>query len=161
MGVFLNSPENSVADFQLPPRVRGRYQQNVDDHGKFLQRTMTMWARSSMHRLLHISEYARVVDQWYQPAPPVARSIPLVITWVGHATFLIQVDGFNILTDPVFGSITPFYPRNMQPGISLDELPPIDLLLISHNHWDHLHGPTLLKLRNRFERWGTTIVAPQ
>jgi L-ascorbate metabolism protein UlaG (beta-lactamase superfamily) len=160
-GGFLNPPENSVNDFKLPPRVRGRYQQNQDDHGKFLQRTMAMWARSSMHRLLHISEYARVVDQWYAPMPPVVRSIPLAITWVGHATFLIQIDGFNILTDPVFGSITPFYPRNVQPGISLDELPPIDVLMISHNHWDHLHGPTMLKLRNRLERWGTTIVAPQ
>lgn len=149
-----------MTDFPLPPRVRGRYQQHPEDHGKFVRRTLAMWARSSLHRLMHHSSYAQVQEQWFSPEPLVARSASLQITWIGHATFLIQVEGFNILTDPVFGSITPFYPRNVEPGILLDRLPPIDLLLISHNHWDHMHRPTLLKLRNRFERWGTTILIP-
>lgn len=77
------------------------------------------------------------------------------ITFVNHATFLIQLPGLNILTDPVWSSrASPFAwlgpKRVREPGISLDELPPIDLILISHNHYDHLDVKTLKKLRHRF-----------
>ena len=64
------------------------------------------------------------------------------ITWIGHATFLIQVDGINILTDPIYNSrSTPLgigFERKSPPGIPFDRLPPIHAVLISHNHYDHL-----------------------
>lgn len=65
------------------------------------------------------------------------------LTWVGHATFLLQVAGLNVLTDPVFSRrVSPFSfagPERLAPlGLTLEELPRVDLVLISHNHYDHL-----------------------
>ena len=65
------------------------------------------------------------------------------LTWVGHATFLLQVEGLNVLTDPVFSRrVSPFSfagPERLAPlGLTLEELPAIDLVLVSHNHYDHL-----------------------
>jgi len=91
------------------------------------------------------------------PGPaPIAR-LPqgsLRITPVGHATFLIQIDGLNILTDPIWSDrcspvawIGP--KRHKKPGIPFNELPPIDVVLISHNHYDHLDIPTLKQLAKK------------
>ena len=64
-------------------------------------------------------------------------------TWIGHSTVLLQLGGTNLLTDPVFGQrafpVQWLGPRRvMDPAISLDDLPPLDVVLISHNHYDHL-----------------------
>ena len=69
-------------------------------------------------------------------------------TWVGHSTFLIQYRGLSILTDPMFSdraSPVSFAgpKRYTEPGIQLEDLPPIDIVVISHNHYDHLDLPTL------------------
>jgi N-acyl-phosphatidylethanolamine-hydrolysing phospholipase D len=76
------------------------------------------------------------------------------ITWVGHSTFLIQMDGVNILTDPIFNDrSSPFsfggIKRLAAPGIRFEDLPPIDAVLISHNHYDHLDKHTIERLANR------------
>ena len=76
------------------------------------------------------------------------------ITWIGQATFLIQIGGLNILTDPHFSERVfpmPFFgtTRGTPPGRSLDQLPEIDLVLISHNHYDHLDVGTIDLLRAR------------
>jgi L-ascorbate metabolism protein UlaG (beta-lactamase superfamily) len=70
------------------------------------------------------------------------------ITFVNHSTFLIQVDGLNFLTDPVWSKRTsPFSwagPKRMRPpGIRFEDLPRIDVVLLSHNHYDHLDLPTM------------------
>jgi len=74
------------------------------------------------------------------------------ITWIGHSSFLIQMGGRNILTDPVWSmrsGIGPFGPaRIVPPGVALADLPPIDLVLISHNHYDHLDYTTICMLGN-------------
>lgn len=71
----------------------------------------------------------------------------LNITWVGHSTFLIQTMGKNILTDPIFGNATFLFPRILAPGISLAQLPPIDYILISHNHLDHMHYRSIMAIK--------------
>src|SRR5215469_10686912 len=77
----------------------------------------------------------------------------LSITWVGHSSFLIQMGGRSILTDPVWSKtagIGALGPRRMvAPGVRLADLPPIDLVLISHSHYDHLDSPTIRWLGNR------------
>ena len=89
------------------------------------------------------------------PARPRAPEDEVRITFVGHATFLIQVAGVNLLTDPIWSSRAgPFSllggPRFTGPGISLEELPPIDAVLLSHGHYDHLDAKTVAALRDRF-----------
>ncbi|MFB5197564.1 MBL fold metallo-hydrolase [Neobacillus sp. KR4-4] len=68
-------------------------------------------------------------------------------TWVGHSTFLIQLNGINILTDPVWAKRMGLEKRLTEPGISLEDLPEIDVVVISHGHYDHLDFPTLKKLK--------------
>jgi L-ascorbate metabolism protein UlaG (beta-lactamase superfamily) len=78
------------------------------------------------------------------PPPP---GEPARVTWLGHAGFLIQLDGVSLLVDPalmpsLFGGI----PRNVPPGVPIEKLPPIDAVLVSHSHYDHLDLPTLEKV---------------
>jgi len=76
--------------------------------------------------------------------------MPNRITFINHATVLIQFGGKAILTDPVYSfSISYFLPRLKRPGIGFDDLPHIDLVAISHNHYDHLNFRTLRRLRRR------------
>lgn len=78
------------------------------------------------------------------------------ITWIGHSTFFLQYEGLNIITDPIWARRLGFEKRIGQPGIPLADIPPIDLILISHSHYDHLHIASIRKLY----RAGTTLVVP-
>lgn len=80
----------------------------------------------------------------------VQKSLTPQITWIGHSTFLIQIGGVNILTDPIFGNATIFFPRIFRPAIELKDLPKIDYVLISHNHLDHMDSYSLLELNRMF-----------
>ena len=91
-----------------------------------------------------------------KPSRPPAFAAPrgMVATWVGHATVLVQAAGLNILTDPIWSDYaSPFPPlgpkRVAKPGIRFDDLPKIDLIIISHNHYDHMDIPTLKRLWER------------
>lgn len=94
---------------------------------------------------------------------PVTPALPpqrvdgdeLRVTSVGHATLLLQTSGLNILTDPIWSErASPFGfagpSRVAQPGVRFEDLPPIDLVLVSHNHYDHLDLPTLKRLHEAF-----------
>ncbi len=87
-----------------------------------------------------------------RPAPRVDGS-EMVATWVGHATMLVQTQGLNILTDPIWSDHAgPFGlgPRRVaEPGIRFEDLPKIDLILVSHNHYDHMDLDTLKRLWDR------------
>ena len=93
----------------------------------------------------------------FLPGPPPLARAPegsLYITPVGHATFLIQLDGVNILTDPMWSErcspISWVGPkRYSEPGIRFEDLPPVDVVLVSHNHYDHFDIPTLKDLAKR------------
>ncbi|HTE65635.1 MAG TPA: MBL fold metallo-hydrolase, partial [Candidatus Binatia bacterium] len=71
------------------------------------------------------------------------------VTWIGHSTVLVQLDGVTFLTDPTWAERSgPFsgfigVRRYTPPGIAFDDLPPIDFVLISHDHYDHLDEPTV------------------
>ncbi|CAM3228632.1 MULTISPECIES: MBL fold metallo-hydrolase [Sphingomonas] len=89
------------------------------------------------------------------PSKPEARVTGqrMVATWIGHATVLIQTQGLNILTDPVYAERAGpfgFGPKRVAiPGIAFDDLPRIDVVLVSHNHYDHLDQTTLQRLWRR------------
>lgn len=75
----------------------------------------------------------------------------LVITWLGHATFLIQAGGINILTDPTFYEISSLTARFAKNPALPHQLPTIDAVLISHNHQDHLDEKSVIALKKRFD----------
>ena len=97
-----------------------------------------------------------------QSVPPCRVEDGLRITLINHSTVLLQQRGLNILTDPIWserpsplGWIGPR--RRRKPGVSWENLPPIEIVLISHNHYDHLDLPTLRRLA---ERGGSTFIVP-
>lgn len=91
------------------------------------------------------------------PGPPPPTRVPgrdLRVTFVNHSTVLLQFDSLNVLTDPVWAErVSPFSfagpKRNNPPGIRFNDLPKIDVLLLSHNHWDHLDIDTFVRLCQR------------
>jgi L-ascorbate metabolism protein UlaG (beta-lactamase superfamily) len=91
------------------------------------------------------------------PNPLPARgTAAAVVTFIGHATFLIQAEAGNVLTDPMFseraGPWNVFGPKRVRsPAIPLDALPPISIVLLSHNHYDHCDVRTLRMLARRFD----------
>lgn len=107
-------------------------------------------------------------EDWPESYPSPFRDTPpqrvpgLRVALVGHATFLIQVAGLNILTDPHWSEraspVAFAGPKRINPpGIRFDDLPPIDAVLITHNHYDHLDLPTIARLWQAFR---PRIVAP-
>jgi L-ascorbate metabolism protein UlaG (beta-lactamase superfamily) len=68
------------------------------------------------------------------------------VTWIGHATFLIQHSGLNIVTDPVWAGQMAFHKRLTPPGVPIEDMPHIDVVLISHSHYDHLSVTSLRRL---------------
>lgn len=101
----------------------------------------------------------------------------IVATFVNHSTVLLQFGGLNVLTDPVFSpAVGPFGrvgpKRHHAPGVPFEALPPVDLVLISHDHYDHLDAPSVKRLARehsprflaplgnaaRLRRWGAAKV---
>jgi L-ascorbate metabolism protein UlaG (beta-lactamase superfamily) len=85
------------------------------------------------------------------PPPPRVDGNDIRVTFVNHTTVLLQTHGLNILTDPIWsnrcGPVSWFGPRRVRPpGIRFEDLPPIDVVLLSHNHYDHCDLPTLKRL---------------
>ncbi len=104
----------------------------------------------------------RQKEQWPEHVedprfPPPGRVAPgrISATFIGHSTFLLQIGGICVLTDPIWSQrCSPVRfagPRRARrPGQSLDALPGVDLLLVTHNHYDHMDLPTLRRVRRRW-----------
>ena len=117
---------------------------------------------------------------WKKVQPPDAYDFPLAendssflrsnrnkttLTWIGHATVLLQLKGENILTDPHFSEraspVTWAGPKRVvPPGLALDDLPPIDIVIISHDHYDSLDKPSIRRLHGREGGQNTTFFVP-
>jgi L-ascorbate metabolism protein UlaG (beta-lactamase superfamily) len=94
------------------------------------------------------------------PSPERVGANQIAATFVGHASFMLQVGGLCILTDPIWSeraSPVPFAgPKRVRdPGQALADLPAIDLVLVSHNHYDHLDLPTLRQVK---QRWNPPVI---
>ena len=81
-----------------------------------------------------------------QPLFPLVRSGELSITWIGHASFLIQMEAMNVLIDPNWSMWLKVIKRLKRPGFQIDHLPSIDFVLVTHAHFDHLDRRTLRRV---------------
>jgi L-ascorbate metabolism protein UlaG (beta-lactamase superfamily) len=96
--------------------------------------------------------------------PKLVSNGEMGVTFIGHASFFLQVGGENVLVDPNFARWLFVLKRLRKPGVMLRDLPPIDLVLITHAHFDHLHRPSLRALVQHTKRWrgsAPTIVVPE
>src|SRR5262245_11049828 len=98
---------------------------------------------------------ASPLDAW---RAPVGAS-GLRVTWLGHSTMLLEIDGLRVLTDPVFGNrlgpVSFAGPRRFHAApVAVAQLPPLDAILVSHDHYDHLCKPTMMELA----RLGTPVI---
>lgn len=118
-------------------------------HGRTLQ-DVRQWRRTRRKE-----PWPERVDVPTQSRPGRAAAGHVSATFIGHSTFLVQVGGICVLTDPIWSErcspVSFAGPRRVrQPGQSLDLLPGVDLLLVSHNHYDHMDLPTLRQVRRRW-----------
>ena len=147
----------------------GRFRNLLDRQDAPLLKSLAQWARGAEHT---------VPDE---PPPIEARSrgdfstpppVGLRITWLGHSTTLVEIDGHRLLLDPVWSEraspVSWAGPKRFHPPpLPLAELPPVDAVIISHDHYDHLDHRTIVSLRDRvplfvvplgvgahLERWG-------
>jgi len=81
-----------------------------------------------------------------RPVFPRLKFGEVAVTWIGHASFLIQFTDLNVLIDPNFANWLFLLKRVKRSGLKIRDLPPIDLVLLTHAHFDHFHKPTLRKL---------------
>ncbi|KAK6097707.1 hypothetical protein MT418_001803 [Batrachochytrium dendrobatidis] len=115
-----------------------------------LKRTeMRIQSNSASRRM---SDFITHSDSQCSEAKPLKEASLMSITWIGQSTCFVQMDGYNILTDPIFSSRTIgewFGPKRIRPTpCTLEQLPKIDIVLVSHNHYDHLDTTVVKKLGN-------------
>ena len=88
----------------------------------------------------------RRIGQHKRPEFPKLTPGQVALTWIGHASFLVQFTNLNVLIDPNFANWLFLLKRIKRSGLKIDHLPPIDLVLLTHAHFDHFHKPTLRRL---------------
>jgi len=95
--------------------------------------------------------------------PILVRDGDLAVTFIGHSSFFIQVAGLNVVIDPNFARWLFVLKRLRRPGLRIKDLPAIDLVLVTHAHFDHLHRPSLRAIARQSKRRGTAplIVIPR
>lgn len=111
----------------------------------------SLWAVFKWMFTRQRSPWKRPIDDKPGLKPVDQVKSGITVTFINHSTFLIQTAGLNILTDPVWSErVSPFSwsgpKRQRRPGIKFEDLPKIDIILLSHNHYDHLDLPTLKSL---------------
>jgi N-acyl-phosphatidylethanolamine-hydrolysing phospholipase D len=157
-GVEVTVDPQFGAELPRAPRKDGTFR-NLDPEF----RRASGWTRARFY-LLGFSSLVSGARH-FEPLPTAAPDLGALrrnhhdatVTWIGHSTLLVQLDGVNLLTDPIWNervgplSGTVGVRRFTPPGIALETLPPIDVVLISHDHYDHLDEPTVLRLAQAFE----------
>jgi L-ascorbate metabolism protein UlaG (beta-lactamase superfamily) len=111
--------------------------------------------RNPLTEILLPSLFAKREGRSLRPDWPQLGTDEIAVTWIGHASFLVQAAGLNILIDPVWGKWVKGIKRIRMPGVELNALPEIDLVLVTHAHFDHLDRRTL-----RFVAANQPVVVP-
>ncbi len=120
------------------------YNNHEEQKSGFAWHTMYMLLGSLIYR---VGDLFKNRKQWHSYQVPIARSVTPAVTWIGHSTFLLQIEDINILLDPLFGNASPLFRRIFNPGIELKRLPEPDIILISHNHLDHMERSVLMSFK--------------
>ena len=102
--------------------------------------------RTFFQELILKGWFTKRTGQQRRPVFPKLKRRQVAITWIGHASFLIQFTDLNVLVDPNFANWLFLLKRLKRSGLRLADLPPIDLVLLTHAHFDHFHKPTLRRL---------------
>lgn len=136
--------QQGATEFPLSEHYDGQHFRNRDGSDKSLFDVFKMLLGS----LNEAEDWPESVPNPEHDAIVGAVESGIRVTYINHSTVLLQVDGLNILTDPVYSDraspVSFAGPRRVRaPGIALAELPPIDVILISHNHYDHLDTETM------------------
>ena len=118
----------------------------------FLKWTLLERRKSAMAGRVEAETFPRAVPAFVFPRPEPAE---LTVTWVGHSSFLLQVGGLNVLLDPIWSErASPFRfagpKRRVPAAVEFDTLPPIDAVVLSHDHYDHLDAATVRRLIERY-----------
>jgi len=155
IGAFDDTPGFAAPDYEGP----------VSDHfdgDKFYNRVDSDFGLIDFFRFSLPFNFIKATwPEWIesnrQKIPPTEyrhgqKDDEISVTFINHSTLLIQVDGVNILTDPIFTQRTSSFswigPKRVRnPGVNIEDLPPIDLILVSHNHYDHLDIESLKLLQ--------------
>ncbi len=102
--------------------------------------------RTFFHEMVWKALVTRRVGEHVKPKFPKLARGQVALTWIGHASFLAQFTDLNVLIDPNFANWLLVIKRLRRAGLKIQDLPPIDLVLLTHAHFDHFHKPTLRKL---------------
>jgi L-ascorbate metabolism protein UlaG (beta-lactamase superfamily) len=102
--------------------------------------------RTFFHEMVWKALLTRRSGQHQRPTFPKLSKGQVAITWIGHASFLIQFTDLNVLVDPNFANWLFLLKRIKRSGLKIEDLPPIDLVLLTHAHFDHFHKPSLRRL---------------
>jgi L-ascorbate metabolism protein UlaG (beta-lactamase superfamily) len=150
-GLAMGAAAEVVEPFVQPRDAHGRFV-NLDGSGPKSLAAVLRWSvvdrlagrrRQSPDR----APVPRVEPDLARIARPPGPGEGARITWIGHATYLVQLEGRSLLVDPVLSDkVAGLIPRNVPPGVPLEKLPHIDAALVSHSHYDHLDLPTLKRL---------------
>jgi L-ascorbate metabolism protein UlaG (beta-lactamase superfamily) len=99
--------------------------------------------------------HSAITPRTGQPSRPVlARQGQMGVTFIGHSGFFIQIGGQNLVIDPNYAKWIFVLKRLRRPGVRVRDLPPIDIVLVSHAHFDHLHRPSLRSIARHTRRLG-------
>ena len=147
--------------YETPIYVNGQYK-NYENEVPFNHRieSLAIGAKTFINQIPYFATSYKA-EKWNAPSIPVENSEDLKITWIGHSSFLIQINNINILTDPIFYDLDKsIYPRKTTVGIDPKNLPKkIDVILISHNHRDHMDEPSLKFLAQKDKK--TVCLVPK
>src|SRR6266581_3467630 len=113
-------------------------------------------------RLLRHSAVTPRTGRSYKPR--LVSNGELGLTFIGHASFFVQIGGQNVVIDPNFARWLFVLKRLRQPGVRINDLPALDLVLVTHAHFDHLHRPSLRALvrhTQRLRKPAPAIVIPR
>ena len=132
----------------LPHKKGSTYYNYLPEDNGQTEQPESLLRSMKMYLLSHLKgkKAGQEVHAWIDSYSGKDCSDDLVITWLGHATMLIQIANLNILTDPIIKSPSLLYKRILPFGCQLENLPKIDIVLLSHNHRDHMDSPTLKAL---------------